>query len=164
MAVNRAMAGGARSAAIWMGACALAAALAGCAITPEPIGEEARRQRAAELLQRLTEDQEPIAAPIDLYTAMARAIKYNLDYRVEVMQQAVLLKDLDLKRFDMLPKLVASLDFTGRSNDSGGFSRSLLTGLVSLEPSTSSDRNYLVADLTMSWDVLDFGLSATATR
>jgi outer membrane protein TolC len=145
---------------IWV----LSFALAGCAVTPEPFDEETQRQRAGDLLQRLTQDQEPVTAPVDLYTAMARASKYNLDYRVEVMEHAVHVRDLDLKRFDMLPKLVASLDYAGRSNDSGGFSRSLITGLVSLEPSTSSDRNYFVADLAMSWDVLDFGLSYVRAR
>ncbi|HSV59148.1 MAG TPA: TolC family protein [Variovorax sp.] len=59
----------------------------------------------------------------------------------------------------MLPKVVASLDYAGRDNYSGGTSKSLLTGRTSLEPSTSSDRNVLAGDLSLSWDVLDFGLS-----
>ncbi|MEJ8855826.1 TolC family protein [Variovorax robiniae] len=131
----------------------------GCAITPAALDEQKNKDRAAALIARMAADQEPVTAPVDLYNAMARAIKYNLDYRVEVMDQALRTRDLDLKRFDMLPKLLVDLDYSGRNNESGGFSRSLLTGRISLEPSTSSDREVLATDLTMSWDVLDFGLS-----
>lgn len=133
--------------------------LSACTVTPEPIGEDAHEQRAADLLERMTAGQEPVTAPIDLYDAMARAIKYNLDYRVELMTRALRMKDLDVSRYDMLPRIVGSLDYTGRDNDAGGLSQSLLTGETSLEPSTSSEREVLASDLTMSWDVLDFGLS-----
>lgn len=133
--------------------------LAGCSVSPEPFTDDQRQQQASDWLQRVTVDQEPVSQPIDLYNAMARAIKYNLDYRVEMMQHAVSLRELDLKRYDMLPRLVATMDYNGRDNDSGGRSRSLLTGQTSLEPSTSNDRESLAGDLTMSWDVLDFGLS-----
>ncbi|MGQ7248417.1 TolC family protein [Halomonas sp. V046] len=134
-------------------------ALTGCAVTPEVMTAPAQEARAAGLLARATADQEPVLAPIDLYTAMARAIKYNLDYRVEIMDEALKIKDLDLAHYDMLPKLVGSLNFNARDNESGSVSKSLLTGNTSLEPSTSNEREYFDGDLTMSWDVLDFGLS-----
>jgi outer membrane protein TolC len=133
--------------------------LAGCATAPQPLEQSELDKRTADLLSRYVTQQEPVTTSIDLYEAMARAIKYNLDYRVEIMSKAVRTRDLDLKSYDMLPKLVASLDYSGRSNDSGGSSQSLSTGKQSLESSTSSDRNVRSADLTMSWDVLDFGLS-----
>lgn len=138
--------------------------LSACSVTPEPIPDEEHQQRAADLLQRMTADQEPVTGPIDLYSAMARAIKYNLDYRVELMEQALRLQELDLSHYDMLPQLVGSLNYSGRSNDSGGISQSLLTGEESLEPSTSSEREFLASDLTLSWDVLDFGLSYIRAR
>ena len=34
-------------------------------------------------------------------------------------------RELDLKTYDMLPKMVATLDYAGRDNDSGGISRSI---------------------------------------
>jgi len=37
--------------------------------------------------------------------------------------------------------------------------RSLLSGRESLEPSTSTDRDFFSGDLTATWNVLDFGLS-----
>jgi outer membrane protein TolC len=143
---------------------AAAVALAGCAVQPTALTPEDNQQRAAQLIPRMAADQEPVSGPIDLFEAMARAIKYNLDYRVEVMEQALRTKELDLRRFDMLPKVVVDLDYAGRDNYSGGVSRSLLTGLVSLEPSTSSDKNVLATDVALSWDVLDFGLSYVRAR
>jgi len=136
-----------------------AVVLAGCAVQPEPFAQDEHRARSIDLLQRATAGQEPLTGPVDLYEAMARAIKYNLDGRVEWMNLALSRKELDLQRHDMLPKLVASLDYTGRDSDAGGSSRSLLSGRTSLEPSTSSDRSVLAGELALSWDVLDFGLS-----
>jgi len=138
---------------------AASALLAGCATPLKPISAEQHQARERDLSSRVTAEQEPLQGELDLYEAMARAIKYNLDYRVESMEHAVRVADLDFKRHDMLPKLVAQLDHNRRSNDSGGTSRSLLTGRESLEPSTSTERGVTGADLTLSWDVLDFGLS-----
>ncbi|MBS0341566.1 MAG: TolC family protein [Proteobacteria bacterium] len=133
--------------------------LAGCAVQPKPFDAQENQARSADLVVRANADQEPVTGPIDLYEAMARAIKYNLDGRVELMNLALSQRELDLSRYDMLPKLVATADYAGRDNYSGGVSKSLLTGKTSLEPSTSSEKNVVQSDLTISWDVLDFGLS-----
>ena len=133
--------------------------ISGCAVQPQPFEQREHQARSADLVNRATSQQEPIFQPVDLYEAMGRAIKYNLDGRVELMNLALSQRELDLSRYDMLPKLVATLDYAGRDNYSGGISKSLLTGRTSLEPSTSSEKNVLQSDLTLSWDVLDFGLS-----
>ena len=67
--------------------------------------------------------------------------------------------DYDLSRYDQLPKVVASGGFFGRDNQPGASSVSLLSGNESLEPSTSTEREFLSGDLTASWNILDFGLS-----
>lgn len=134
-------------------------AVSGCTVVPEPLTGEFHQQRAASLIQRAIENQEPVTAPIDLYSAMARAIKYNLDYRVEILEHALRVRELDVSHYELLPEIVGSLDYNGRSNDSGGVSQSLLTGEESLQPSTSNERESLTSNLTLSWDVLDFGLS-----
>ncbi|WP_240669417.1 TolC family protein [Achromobacter spanius] len=133
--------------------------LAGCSVQPKQFEAAENRDRAIDLIARSTANQEPILGAVDLYEAMARAIKYNLDVRVEMMGVALAQRELDLKHYDMLPKFVASLDYSGRDNYSGGASQSLLTGRTSLEPSTSSEKNVLQSNLQLSWDVLDFGLS-----
>ena len=135
------------------------ALLAGCAVKPEPLTPSDLQTTAERNFQTVDADQEPVAAPIDLYEAMARALKYNLDYKVELMDEALKSRELDLSRYDMLPQLVASGGYAGRNNFSGASSLSLITRRQSLEPSTSSEKNLYTADLTLSWDVLDFGLS-----
>ncbi|MES2753918.1 MAG: TolC family protein [Pseudomonadota bacterium] len=140
-------------------ALALTTALAACGVTPEPLTPADLDARASAVRVNTTANQEPLAGPIDLYEAMARALKYNLDYRVEQMQQALKDRELKLSTYDMLPQLVGSASYFGRSNQAGASSRSLLSGVQSLEPSTSTEKNVRAADLTLSWDVLDFGLS-----
>jgi len=107
----------------------------------------------------LTRDQEPVFGPIDLYEAMARALKYNLDARVELMHKMLAQTQLDLSHYAMLPRLAANAGFDGRNNFSGGVAKSLITGNQILEPFTSAERDIFSADLSLSWNVLDFGMS-----
>jgi outer membrane protein TolC len=140
-------------------AVSITALVAGCSVTPKPLTPSDLQTTADKNFQTVDAQQEPVAAPIDLYEAMARALKYNLDYKVEMMDEALKTRELNLSRYDMLPQLVASAGYAGRNNYSGASSLSLLTRRQSLEPSTSSEKNLYTADLTLSWDVLDFGLS-----
>jgi outer membrane protein, multidrug efflux system len=59
----------------------------------------------------------------------------------------------------MLPKLVASAGGTARSNENLTVSENTRTGIRSTDPSVSQDQERATADLTMSWNVLDFGVS-----
>jgi outer membrane protein TolC len=136
-----------------------AALLAGCSVMPKPLAPSEIATKADNNFASVDANQEPVSGPIDLYEAMARALKYNLDYRVEMMEEALKSRELNLSRYDMLPQVVASAGYAGRNNYSGASSLSLLTRRQSLEPSTSSEKSLYTADLTMSWDVLDFGLS-----
>ncbi|GJL61431.1 MAG: hypothetical protein NPIRA04_00850 [Nitrospirales bacterium] len=134
-------------------------ALTGCMVTPTALTSTEITTRVDRSLQQLTSSQAQVRAPIDLYEAMARALKYNLEAKVELMNTMLAHKNLDLAHYDLLPQLVANAGYDGRNNFSGARSRSLLSGQTSLEPSTSSDKNLFSSDLTLSWDVLDFGLS-----
>lgn len=133
--------------------------LAGCAVTPKPLTPSEITTTADRNFQTVDADQEPVFGPIDMYEAMARALKYNLDYKVEMMEEALKGRELDASRYEMLPQLVASAGYASRNNYSGASSLSLLSGRQSLEPSTSAEKNIFTADLGLSWDVLDFGLS-----
>ena len=130
---------------------------------PEPLTDELIQTEAINRLERVTQAEEAVTGPIDLYEAMARAIKYNLDHRVEIRDKAVKSSKLNLARYDMLPDLVSNSGYDGRSNYSGGFSRTILSprqlGGQSLNSSTSQQLNIFREDLTFSWNILDFGLS-----
>ena len=134
-------------------------ALVGCAVTPKPLTSTEIDTAAERNFAQVDADQEPIMAPVDLYEAMARALKYNLDYKVAMMEEALRSRETDASRFDLLPQLVANAGYAGRNNFAGASSLSLLTNRQSLEPSTSAERDIFSANLALSWDVLDFGLS-----
>ncbi len=133
--------------------------LAGCAVTPQPLTKDDVRNRYAADQQLLYKDQEPIAGPVDLNTAIARALKYNLDYRLKLMERALAEGLWDVSRYDMLPRLVASAGYTTRSNDAGGTSVSIINGQETLSPSTSVERSRFLANAEFSWNLLDFGVS-----
>lgn len=135
-------------------------AMVGCASTvPQEMTASEVSNNAQTLKSTIGSDQEALTSSISLYEAMARALKYNLDHRVSMMELDLARRDYDLSSYDMLPKVVASGGYYGRNNDAGARSLSLLSGRESLEPSTSQERDYLAGDLTASWNVLDFGLS-----
>lgn len=138
--------------------------LGGCATVPEPFTATELNETAERNYAQVDVYQEPVGAPIDLYGSMARALKYNLDYKVEMMEVALRDRELGLQRYDMLPQLVASGGYAGRNNFAGASSLSLLTRRQSLEPSTSQEKDLYTADLTLSWDVLDFGLSYVRSK
>jgi outer membrane protein TolC len=137
----------------------IAMLLAGCAVRPEPISSSESAAFTENRLERLVAQQEHVSGAISLHEAMARAIKFNLDTRVEQAQAALKLKELDLSHYKMLPALVAGSGFAGRDNISASSSQSIASGRQSLEPSTSTEKSLLSSDLTFSWNILDFGLS-----
>jgi outer membrane protein TolC len=137
----------------------LTLAVSGCAVTSQPIDSSTSEARARSDLQAMFARQQPLDQPLSLHQAMARAVKYNLEARLKVMESALAEKQLDLSRYDMLPRTSFSGGYAGRSNVSASSSQSIETGTQSLEPSTSQDRDRGVADLTMVWNLLDFGVS-----
>jgi outer membrane protein TolC len=137
---------------------------AGCALSPEPVTPEERAALISADRGNLFRDQEPVTGPITLEEAMARAIKYNLDQRLTVMEQALQNRQLDLSRYDMLPKLVAGAGATARSNENLSISENTRTGVKSTDPSISQDQERVTTDLTVSWNVLDFGVSYYQAR
>jgi len=136
----------------------LAIVLASCSVTTKPFTEIELALNADDKVQRVDADQEPVSKSISLYEAMARALKYNLDFQVQVFAKALENQKLIQARADMLPDLVANAHYSDRSNDPFSFSVSRL-GVPSVNPSTSREKQNLAKDLTFSWHILDFGLS-----
>lgn len=127
-------------------AIAMTIAVSGCVVAPKELSDADNLAFGSDKLARADANQQPINGSLDLYQAMARALKYNLDVQVEVMEAALRLRDIDLANYATLPNLVASSGYAGR-NDADDTT-----------PSTR-DPNILTSDLTFSWNILDFGLS-----
>lgn len=143
-----------------LSALALSVILAGCgAVTPKPYTENELRERVEQDHLSMFSDQEPIAAPISFYDAAARALKYNLDYKLKLMEGALSQSLHDVSTHEMLPRLVAGAGYAWRSNDSGGTSIGIEDRQESLRASTSQERERYLGNLTFSWSALDFGVS-----
>ncbi len=130
----------------------------GTIMPPQP-DPDTLRKTLIEDQGRMYGAQEPVTAPITFYEAVARALKYNLDYRLKLMESALARNLRDVSNNEMLPQLVASAGYGGRSNDSGGTSIGIEDRTVSLRPSTSEERYHRVSSLGFSWSLLDFGVA-----
>ena len=134
--------------------------LTSCAILPHQSTKEEVLARVEKDLSTIQHHkQEAINAPITLEEAVARTLKYNLDYRFKKMQSALALGVADYSKFDLWPKLLVNAGYNSRSNDSGGTSVGIVDGLESLRPSTSQQKDYTQTDAELSWNILDFGIS-----
>ncbi len=141
-----------------VGLSALVIALTGCAVTTVPLTSSDVRARVNADQFKIYSDQEPVFKPIGFNEALARSLKYNLDYRLKLMESSLAMGLADVTRFEMLPSLVASAGYGTRNNDSGGTSIGIETGIPSLIPSSSSERSHGTSGLELSWNMLDFGV------
>ncbi|MGA9253890.1 MAG: TolC family protein [Roseobacter sp.] len=129
-------------------------------MSPTPFTDEEIDVFAADKRRRAVSsaNQEPVSQSIDLYEAMARALKYNLDHQLEMSEVALRYAELSDGEFDMLPDLVARVDWSDRSNTP--FQSSITNDGEESDVLTSSqDPGSYYAGLELSWDVLDYGLS-----
>ncbi|MEO5328942.1 MAG: TolC family protein [Magnetococcus sp. THC-1_WYH] len=133
--------------------------LSGCSVKPQALNLDTLNQQRTQDLAQMFGHVEPIQHPLTLAEVVARSLRFNLDHRVKVVEEAQALDLSSLDKFELLPKLAASSAYSGRSNDSASSSRSMLTGQQSLEVSTSQDREHITSDLDLTWNILDFGVS-----
>jgi outer membrane protein TolC len=138
---------------------AVATALSACAIHPQHFTDAEAVKAAQTGRAEMTAQQEAVTGPITLDEAMARAIHYNLDHRVKIMEEALAQKQLDLSNFDLLPKLTTAAGYTARDHLLASRSVGLASGSTTVPPSYSSEKNDRTYDVGFSWNLLDFGVS-----
>ncbi len=143
--------------------CMIASALmlAACAsVDPRPLnGPEIKAQAQTDRSQS-QQDVEPIKGPISLEEAIARGLKYNLERRTRMMEEGIAFDQLDVSKFDMLPKLVALAGYNTRSEYAISRAEDSVTGGKSLaNPFISSEKSHAISELGLTWNLLDFGLS-----
>ncbi|MBB3809261.1 TolC family protein [Pseudochelatococcus contaminans] len=128
---------------------------------PEPFSLEDNLERAAKDRAALEVHSPPPTKPITLEEAQARALVYNLDHRLRLFNATLQDRQLDLTRMDLLPSLTANAGYVSRDKDLVSSSASYQTGQVvqSNFETTSTDRQRTFGDLTLSWNVIDFGVS-----
>lgn len=130
-----------------------------CAIEPEPLTTDDLKLQASTLVTRVVADQEDITRSIDVFEAMARALKYNLDHKVEIYDEALRAVELRAAHAGMLPTLVSNAGLANRDNHLASSSFNLVTNAPNFGFSTSQDQRGKTADIVFGWHILDFGLS-----
>ncbi len=137
----------------------LALMLGACAVAPQPISPAEQKDIAASDRRAAQANVDAIKGPLSLEEAIARALKYNLDRRARMIEEAIALNQLDVSKYDMLPRMVASAGYHDRSEYATTRAVDSVSGSPSLaNPFISSDKTHSVYDLGLTWNVLDFGL------
>lgn len=133
---------------------------AGCAVQPHAFTRDQLHSIAAQDKARVSTEVPQLQGELSLSEAIARALKYNLDHRTKILEQAYAAGALEAAYYDLLPKLVASVDYSSRDNDPIRRSQDSITGsLDQSHPFISSDRSHTLTGLGLSWNMLDFGVS-----
>jgi outer membrane protein TolC len=133
--------------------------LAGCSLHPAPITPEQQKKLIVTDQKLLFASQKPVTKSITLYDAMARAIKYNLNHRLKRMEEALSHEQLQVANWDTLPRLAMQAGYSQRDSQNASVSKNLTTGATATDYSTSQNNKSRVADLTFTWNLLDFGVS-----
>lgn len=145
-----------------LGAATLAAALlAGCGtVQVQPLSADAIQKQASSDREAARSGVPPIAGQLTMDEAIARALKYNLDRRTRLMEEALAMNQLDTANLDMLPRVMANAGYSWRDQELITRSVDSVTGLPSLaNPYISTERSHAAYDLGLTWNMLDFGMS-----
>ena len=144
-----------------LSALALVSLLAtGCAsVNPVVLNKASLAESNAQDTTALRKDVDPITGALTLDEAIARALKYNLDRRTKLMEEAMALGQLDVTKFDMLPKVLAQAGYMWRDTDRISYSADSSTLQRSgSTPFISQDRMHTLQELNMTWSMLDYGM------
>ena len=132
----------------------------GCSIKPTPFVAQDHLKRIDDDRNKLYGGQESLTEPLTLSMAIARALKYNFDNRLAMMESVLQDKQMDLATLEMLPKLIAGAGYSWRDNTMASFSVPVENpNNTSGYFTTSQDRERIIEDLTFSWNILDLGAS-----
>ena len=145
---------------------------------PDPLIKEEVQASAQDDFELLKESTANAPMEIDLYQALAIAIKNNRELRIQVMDSALSQGQIDVVKFDMLPKLSANAGYKVLEKHPASTSVSMVTEKDSNGDDITGEENkaanaladnpsYSVSqetpsrttDIGFTWNALDFGLS-----
>ena len=137
--------------------------------SPEPLIKEDIQASAQEDYELLKDSTADAPMEIDLYQAISIAIKNNRELRTQVMDSALTLGQIDVVKFDMLPKLSANAGYKVIEKHPASFSETMdeengnenAAAVVDETPtySVSQQSPSRTTDIGFTWNALDFGLS-----
>jgi outer membrane protein TolC len=127
-----------------------------CSVKSVPLSIDDRYAEAQADVKELFTPQKDLPLNIDYYDALARSLKYNLDYRIKLVNYALQAGQLKVAEFTMFPALNVSGSLYTRDNDLSSFGTTL-TGHPT-DVLNSTPRTLRSARTALSWNILDFGL------
>ena len=149
-----------------------------CSKAPEPLIKEQVQSSSKEDYEYLKETSKAAPLEIDLYKAIAIAIKNNRDLRIQIMDSALNQGQTDVVKFDMLPKLSANAGYKVLEKHPASTSVAMVTeqdsegnditgeenraaNAIGDDPSysVSQETPSRTTDIGFTWNALDFGLS-----
>jgi outer membrane protein TolC len=132
--------------------------LSACSLTQEPLTSEDITISAEQDLKKMFGDNETITGELTLSDAVARALMYNLDHKARAMEQALSVSQADLEKYELLPTLTGNAGYSHRSEYNATNSQDVGTSTAPGAYSYSADKGMVTTDLTMGWNMLDFGV------
>ena len=139
-----------------------------CTRTPKAISLNETEEKAKQDILKIEEIKKNNSSweeniEIDLYTAIALAIKNNKELRIKQLETGMANRQIDKVRFEMLPAFAANAGYTGSERYSATTSATVasndLAGSLGSSYSTSRERDVEEQDIGFTWNALDFGLS-----
>jgi len=133
--------------------------LSACSIGVRPIDNKQLLADSKLDIVNSQKDIEPLGPTIDLNEAIARGLKYNLDFKVKQYEEALATDQQSLAALEMLPKVVGTAGYYSRNNDLINYSVNPQTGQSTPQTYLSTDRQIWSTNFALSWNILDFGAS-----
>ena len=139
-----------------------------CTRTPKAISLNETEKKAKQDILKIEEIKKNNSSweeniEIDLYTAIALAIKNNKELKIKLLESAMANRQFDKVRFEMLPSFAANAGYTGSERYNATASATVpssdLAGSIGSSYSTSRERDVGSQDIGFTWNALDFGLS-----
>ena len=90
--------------------------------TPTGLDQETIKSQSKKDYDELKAGTENIVKEIDLYQAIAIAIKHNRNLRIQMMESALSQGQIDVVKFDMLPQFAANAGYKHLSQFPGSTS------------------------------------------
>ncbi len=99
----------------------------GCAVKSRPYSLADYENKARLSFALANRNYAPVKSPIGLYQAMARALKFNLNYRVKSAETSLRKAETRLAHFSLLPNAILKSNYTKRNNNLASSSFNLVT-------------------------------------
>ncbi|MBF0144987.1 MAG: TolC family protein [Magnetococcales bacterium] len=136
----------------------------GCSVQPTPLEPRVVGDRAAKDLEQLQLEEPRPNRPVTLEMALEMALNHNLEQRVKMVEAALAHGQLNLALQQMLPGVSGSWTRHERTRDAASFSESIKDGSRSVDDATALEKIYSSGDVTLVWNLLDFGVSYIHSR